>query len=299
MTQPFVICIGEAMVELSLNNDAPDRAKVGYAGDTLNTAIYLKRSLPGARVAYATKLGQDSFSEQMCAMMAGEALDTSLILTSPEKTCGLYAISTDDAGERSFAYWRSASAARDLLEAPALDPTTWSGAQMVYLSAISLAILPPAHRAALMGWIADYRAGGGLFAFDSNYRPALWEDNAAARDVISAAWRMTDLALPSVDDEMAIFGDASETAAFERLKGYGLTKGALKRGASGPMPFSGGAAPELPPVAKVVDSTAAGDSFNAGYLASYLSGADEETCLKAGHALASKVIGARGAILPR
>lgn len=299
MQNPYVICIGEAMIELSLSNDAPDRARVGYAGDTLNTAIYLKRSLPEARVAYATKLGADRFSDQMRAMIRSEGLETDLILTSPDRTCGLYAISTDEVGERSFAYWRSASAARDLLTEPALDPATWAGAQMVYLSAISLAILPPPHRALLFDWIAAYRATGGTFAFDSNYRPALWESNAVAREVIATAWRLTDLGLPSVDDEMAIFGDAEEAAVLTRLKGYGLKSGALKRGAAGPMPLSGEAAPDFPPVTKVVDSTAAGDSFNAGYLASYLSGKDEAACLGAGHALASRVIGSHGAILPR
>ena len=299
MTQPFVICLGEAMVELSLSADDPETARIGFAGDTLNTAIYLKRALPEARIAYATKVGTDDFSDQMVAMMEEEGLDTSLVFRSETRTCGLYAIKTDAAGERSFSYWRSASAAREVLAAPGLTPAHIARADMLYYSAISLAILPPEHRPRLFDWLSAYRADGGRTCFDSNYRPALWPDRQTAQDMISRAWRCTDLGLPSVDDEQAIYGDADEAAVLARLNGFGVTQGALKRGAKGPRALSGAPAGSFPPAEKVVDSTAAGDSFNAAYLASYLSGKPEEDSLRAGHMLASRVIGARGAILPR
>ena len=299
MSGPFVICLGEAMVELSLTAQKARTANVGFAGDTLNTAIYLKRALPQARIAYATKVGTDSFSAQMLAMMADEALDTSLVLQSPEKTCGLYAITTDDTGERSFDYWRSASAARDLLAEPGLGLPHLLDADMVYLSAISLAILPAAHRTQLLAWLGEYRSAGGRVAFDSNYRPALWESRETAQAVIESAWRITDVGMPSIDDEMAVFGDTDEAAVMQRFAQFGVTCGALKRGGAGPRALDGSPVDTYPPVSKVVDSTAAGDSFNAAYLAAHLSGAPHAACLRAGHDLASKVIGSRGAILPK
>lgn len=299
MSGPFVVCLGEAMVELSLTANAGANARVGFAGDTLNTAIYLKRLLPDARVAYATKVGQDSFSARMTEMMESEGLDTSLVLQSTEKTCGLYAISTDAAGERSFDYWRSASAARDLLAQPALSLKHLLDADMVYLSAISLAILPAEHRLQLLGWLSEYRSAGGRVAFDSNYRPALWENQNVAQDIIAAAWQITDVGMPSIDDEMAVFGDTSESDLLARFAGYGVKNGALKRGSEGPRDLNGAPAATYPPVPKVVDSTAAGDSFNAAYLASHLTDQPQADCLQAGHALASQVIGTRGAILPR
>ena len=295
----FVICLGEAMVELFLSATSPDTAQIGYAGDTLNTAIYLKRALPDGRVAFASKLGRDAFSNQMRRMITDEGLETDLLLESPDREPGLYSITTDRDGERSFNYWRSASAARDLLTPPALTPAHLAPADMVYLSAISLAILPAQDRHTLLGWLEDFRANGGRVAFDSNYRPKLWEDVETARAVVTKAWKLTDIALPSLDDEMALFGDPDEGAVLDRLTACGLNQGALKRGAIGPRSLDGSRPGDFEAVTKVVDSTAAGDSFNAGYLAAHLSGAPQAACLQAGHRLASRVIGMRGAIIPR
>lgn len=298
MFAPFVISIGEAMLELRLDPKDAKTAALGVAGDTLNTAIYLKRLLPNARIAYLTKLGHDPHSKRILTAMRDEELDTSLILESSDKIPGLYAISTDAEGERSFTYWRDASAARDLLRPPALTVEMIAQADLVYLSAISLAILPQDHRAQLLRMLADYRARGGQVAFDSNYRPRLWEDAQTARKIVQNAWTFCDIALPSLDDEEALFGPGGADAVLDRLRKAGAELGALKRGASGPVALSG-LAYDCTPVSAVVDSTAAGDSFNAGYLAAYLRGDDEHTCLRAGHALASAVIQKPGAIIPR
>ena len=294
-----VICLGEVMVELSLNDATPDVAGVGFAGDTFNTAVYLKRSAPGLGVAYATKLGRDKLSDRIVALMQTEALETGLVLRSPDRMPGLYAISTDARGERSFLYWRDRAAVRTLFAPPALDVEALQGTGVLYLSAISLAILAPEDRDHLFAGLERLRAAGTRIAFDSNYRPALWPDADTARAEIERAWRMTDIALPSVDDEVALYGDANDDAVIARLTGWGVTDGALKRGAIGPLPLDGSAAPSCAPAPKVVDSTAAGDSFNGGYLAARLEGADAATALRRGHDLAALVVQHRGAIVPR
>lgn len=294
-----VICLGEAMVELSLGSGPDMGAAVGFAGDTLNTAIYLKREAPELKVAYATRLGCDPLSDQMSAMMAGEGLDTSLIARHADRLPGLYAISTDDRGERSFYYWRDRSAAREMLADGGLTLDQLSGTRMLYLSAITLAILPPDHRRALLGWLPGFRAHGGRLVFDSNYRPRLWPDQATAQKVVADFWRQTDIALPSVDDEMALFGETTEAQVLDRLRSYGVDSGALKRSALGPLALSGAPAGPFAPAERMVDSTAAGDSFNAGYLAARDRGAPEPEALAAGHALACRVIGCKGAILPK
>lgn len=299
MAPPRIVCFGEVMVELTLDGALADRAGIGVAGDTFNTAVYLRRADPALDVAYATKLGRDALSDRIVATMEAEGLDTTLVRRSPAAMPGLYAVVTDAAGERSFLYWRSASAAREVFAEPALSFADLGGGAVLYLSAISLAILPEADRARLLDWLPAYRKGGGRVAFDSNYRPALWSDREAARLAIASAWRLTDIGLPSVDDEMALFGDADAEAVRDRLRGWGVTVGALKRGAAGPLALDGTPAGPFAPAPSVVDSTAAGDSFNAAYLAAHLAGRSEEDCLAAGHALASRVIGARGAILPR
>ena len=290
-----IACIGEAMIELIAGPDGA--ARLSVAGDTYNTAVYLKHLLGArAQVHYVTALGDDPFSGKIMRAIKAYGLDTDLIETRTGGLPGLYAIDTDDTGERRFSYWRSASAARTLFGAAGgRGPERLAGFDLIYLSGIALAILPPAARLALLDWLGKFRASGGRVAYDSNYRPSLWETAAAARKINARAWQLTDIALPSLDDELALHGDADEGAVRARL---GRRLGALKRGARGPVNLESGAAPDgLRTSTKVVDTTAAGDSFNAGVLAGLAQGAGLNDAIRAGHDLAVRVIGHPGAIM--
>jgi 2-dehydro-3-deoxygluconokinase len=294
-------CIGECMVELTLPREKGGETRVGFAGDTFNAAVYLKRSAPAIEVAYVTAVGTDALSDGMVEAFAAEGIDTSLVERRPDRAPGLYAISVDAKGERSFTYWRDTAAARTLFLPPArVTPDRLAGFDLIYLSGITVAILTPEGRAALLDFLPGYRAHGGRVAFDSNYRPRLWPSPDVARRELSAFWRMTDIALPSIDDEMALWGDRDAATVLARLAGFGVREGALKRGDAGPLPIGPCPnVPAFPKAARVVDTTAAGDSFNGAYLAALLGGADEAGRLAAGHAMASHVIGYPGAIVPR
>lgn len=299
-TMNRVACIGECMIELTLPREGTSGG-VGFAGDTLNVAVYLKRAAPETEVAYVTALGTDPLSERMISFFATEDLDTRLIERRTDRVPGLYAISLDDHGERSFTYWRDGSAARTLFLAPAtVTPDHLAGFDLIYLSGITVAILAPEARSALLTTLRSFRAAGGRVAFDSNYRPRLWPDQATAQREIGAFWALADIGLPSVDDEMALYGDTDATGVLARMAAYGITRGALKRGAEGPLALGWQGEPlAFPPAERVVDTTAAGDSFNGGYLAALLGGAPEADCLLAGHSTAAHVIGFPGAIVPR
>lgn len=295
-----IACVGEVMIELVTREG--DAATIGAAGDTYNTAVYLARALRGgdAAISYVTALGQDPYSERILAAMRGHGIDTGHVERREERIPGLYAIDTDAEGERSFTYWRGESAARTLFEPPCTVPVeALDGFDLVLLSGITMAILPPAMRARVIGWAETFCANGGTLAYDSNHRPRLWEAPDAARDINDAMWARADIALPSVDDEMAIHGERSESSVLARLGRLGVRRGALKRGAAGPLDLATATVPaNLPKVEEVVDSTAAGDSFNAGFLAAVVSGRSDLDAARAGHLLASRVIRHRGAIIP-
>lgn len=296
-------CLGEAMVELSDLDAAGGRIGFGVAGDVLNTAIYLKRELgEAAEVSFLTALGDDAFSDRMMAAMREEGLDTSGIARLPGRLPGIYAIATDRRGERSFAYWRSESAARSMLTDGALDLAALAGFDLLVLSGITLAILPPDDRERLIEECARLRSAGLTVAFDSNYRPRLWGSEAEARAAFARMWAATTIALPSRDDEDRLHPGEEVAGLFARLAGAGVREVALKDGPAGPhLWVRDRALPRgsYPPAPRVVDTTAAGDSFDAGYLAARLRGRGVEEAAQQAHALAGRVIGVRGAILPR
>ncbi|MEO9864350.1 MAG: sugar kinase [Yoonia sp.] len=294
-----IACVGEVMVELRARPDGT--AHIGVAGDTYNTAVYLARALrdTDAKVAYVTSIGTDPYSDRILDAIRNHGLDATLVERRVGLMPGLYAIDTDDMGERSFSYWRSASAARQLFS----DDSTLSlhdldTFDLVLLTGISLAILPLAVRSKVLDWADAFSKAGGTIAYDSNHRPALWESSDIARQVNAAMWRLADIALPSADDEQALFGDCDNAAVAARLQGWGVRNGAMKRGAEGPLDLSGAYdfKPSAEPI-KVVDTTAAGDSFNAGYLASIARGNSQLDAMKAGHVLAGRVIASPGAII--
>lgn len=292
-----IACIGEVMIEMIMGDG--DTAKIGVAGDTYNTAYYLAHLLEGeASVDYITRLGRDRFSDRISAHIQSNKIGTNHITRHPTRMPGLYAIETDPKGERNFAYWRDRSAARTLF----LDEDMhqiFAEFDLIFLSGITLAILDPSLQARVIDQLEAYRKSGGLVSFDSNYRPKLWKDRAQARNLMDDMWRRAvDIALPSIEDELAIFEDENLDALKTRFSGYNLESGVLKRGGDGPLSVIGGhEAPAVSPVQNVIDTTAAGDSFNAGFLAARVQGATISAAMAAGHALALKVIQKPGALV--
>ncbi len=304
MTQKKIAIIGECMIELS---EKGENIKRGFGGDTLNTAVYLARQVDEQqlRVDYVTALGTDSFSDQMIAAWQQEKVNTDLIQRLDNKMPGLYFIETDADGERTFWYWRSDAAARYWLDSPqsAEIAEQLSHYDYLYLSGISLAILPPASREKLMVLLARCRANGGKVIFDNNYRPRLWADRASTQAAYRAMLNCTDIAFLTLDDEHLLWGEEPLDDVITRTRQAGASEIVIKRGADSCLVVTGDAPLiDVPAVRlakeKVIDTTAAGDSFSAGYLARRLTGASAEVAAQRGHLTASTVIQHRGAIIP-
>jgi 2-dehydro-3-deoxygluconokinase len=294
-----VICIGECMVELRATGaDAFARA---YAGDAYNTAVYLKRSLPDAQVQFLTATGDDAMSRGMRKAWSAEGIDGALAFTVNGGLPGLYLIENDAQGERRFHYWRSNSAARRwfaLLQDQ--DETVLRGADVVYLSGISLAILSPVERAGAIELLRRLRPHVGRIAFDPNVRLALWESAQAAAATIDKALSIAEIALPSTEDAGLLLGVDDPSEQMMRLQAAGVHEIALTLGAGGCLVSHGGVCTRLPApqAASIVDTSGAGDAFNGAYLATRLRGATAVESTEAGLLIGSRVITQVGAIVP-
>jgi 2-dehydro-3-deoxygluconokinase len=173
---------------------------------------------------------------------------------------------------------------------------------VAFFSGITLSLYSNTGLGRLLATLEALRARGGKVVFDGNFRPRGWKDDMArARMVYAEALKRTDIALPTFEDEVALWGDASPAATIARLQAFGIGEVAVKRGAEPCLIAAGGAVEEVPiaAVVKPVDTTAAGDSFDAAYLAARLSGAAPAAAAAAGHRLAGHVVQHRGAIVPR
>jgi 2-dehydro-3-deoxygluconokinase len=289
------------MIELKQAHDGPGVGLYsrGYGGDTLNTAVYLARL--GVAVDYLTALGDDPLSDEIIVAWQGEGVGTSKVARLAGKLPGLYLIATDAKGERRFFHWRESAAARSLLDLPETEGLLESLASydLVYFSAITLSIFAEAARARLLAALRLARGGGTRIAFDTNFRARGWPDLDVARGIFGEAFAAADIVLASTEDLLPLYPNAGTDALLARIPGGEVV---LKLGEPASLVRAAGKLGRIaaePVTAPVVDTTAAGDSFAAAYLAARLAGAAPEEAARSGHRLAGVVVCHPGAIIPR
>jgi 2-dehydro-3-deoxygluconokinase len=292
-----VACIGECMIELK--QAAGGLLSRGYGGDTLNTAVYLARL--GVASDYITALGDDPLSDEMVAGWAVEGVGTRLVMRLPGKLPGIYMIQTDDKGERRFFHWRESAAARSLMDLPETTDILESLASydVVYLSAITLSIYSDDGRARLFAGIKRAREAGARFAFDTNFRARGWPNLTIARAVYQRAFELADIVLASTEDLLPLYPGATNENLLARIPGGEMV---LKLSEPASIVRIDGVSHQTKakPISKpVVDTTAAGDSFAAAYVAARLADADPAEAADAGHRLAGVVVCHPGAIIAR
>jgi 2-dehydro-3-deoxygluconokinase len=298
--QRRAICIGEAVVELARGGDG--RFALASAGDTFNTAIYLARA--GCPAAFASALGDDAFSDAIVSLAQAEGIATDLILRVPGRLPGLTVADADAQGSRRVHGWREAAPARELFELP-----NWSrvaegllAARLIYFSGITLSLYSNVGLGRFLAAIELARGNGAKIAFDGNFRPRDWKgDLTRTRTVFAETLKRVDVALPAYDDEAVLWGDPSPEATIERLQAFGVGEIVVKNGPNSAIVASADRreAVPVPEVVVPVDASAAGDGFNAGYLAARLAGRGAAESAQAAHALAAQVIRHRSAIVPR
>jgi 2-dehydro-3-deoxygluconokinase len=290
------------MLELRPDDGDGHRYLLGVAGDTYNTAAGLAQL--GCQVEYLTGLGEDRHSDRIVSHMQELGVGSQWLHRARQHQPGLYLIDNDDSGERFFSYWRRHSAAHQCLRDPdslrsLLDRA--GNCPRLMFSGITLALCQADGRALLLDWLQAYRRGGGQVIYDGNYRKALWvsaqEAGVAHRQVLE----VVDLYLPGVEDELVLRQLQHRAELQKQLACCGCTEIVLKDGPEGIQIWKAGKRDSVAAkaVARVVDTSGAGDSFNAGYLAARIRGCDPVTAAGFAGEVAAATICNRGAILPQ
>jgi 2-dehydro-3-deoxygluconokinase len=291
--------IGECMLELSASAESVlGSYKLGFGGDTLNTAVYMARL--GADVDFVTALGDDGWSDAMVNAWQGEGVGTDLIVRAEGRMPGLYAIKTNDDGERSFSYWRNESPARQLFELTDSDQlfNRLMKFDYLYLSGISLSLYSESARQRLWFFLSRYRAQSGVVAFDTNYRPRNWSSPELARTCFDEMARHCDILLPTLEDEQLFNPNLTLEQCARHYQQLGVDELIIKEGPKGCTVIDNGAWLNVPTVAvQAIDTTAAGDSFNAAYLTSRMQGQSPAVSAARAHICAAAVIQHPGAII--
>ncbi len=272
----------------------------GFGGDALNAAVYLAREAPTLHVALASAIGDDPPSRELRALCRAEQVDLTHVRTVAGARLGSYRVHVDDAGERSFTYERSESPFRDVLADGGLLPDPREVDLLVF-SGISIAVSRGGGRDVLLRFAENVQATGAFVAYDVNHRASLWGEPGEARAWLHRIAPIAGVVFASVDDGRALLGASRAVDLAAALRSLGCPEAVVTDGSR---PCAVATEVRIDQVraaipTAVVDSTAAGDAFDAGYLAARLRGEDPASAAVAGHRAAARVVAHPGAIVPR
>ncbi len=291
-----LVCMGEPMLEYAaLPPDAAGRTLYleGHGGDTSNAAIAAARQ--GARVAYASAVGEDAAGEGFLALWAREGIDTTAVRRDPARPTAIYFIRYEG-GRHHFHFYRAGSAAAGYRPEDVPEAMI-AGARMFFASGISQAISDSAADAVFRA-IEIARANGVAVAYDTNYRPRLWPPARAAA-VMHAAIARADYALPSREDAEVLSGLADPDAILDFYLRLGPRVVVLKLGAEGALVASPAGRVRIPPhPCRPVDATGAGDTFCGAFLARILAGDGPEAAARYAGVAAALATEGQGAVAP-
>lgn len=310
-----IYVLGECMIELradkaldyseqvvSKSDSSSKRLKQSFAGDVLNTAVYLKRTFPEINTHFVSALGKDNFSLNMLDFFKQEQIGSDLVFQSHEKMPGLYAIETDDTGERTFAYWRENSAAKDVMSFIGDEAIKQlSTGDMFFFSGISLAVIHTNDRQKFWQMVEILQQAGVSIVFDPNYRARMWDTPEQAREQFDQAFALSDVALPGVDDFQQLYDIESSKGVYDYCKSFNLKELVIKNGEQGILCFVDKQVYQfnITPVTNVVDTTSAGDSFNGVYLGARAKGLTISHAIELASSAAGFVIQHPGAIVDK
>jgi len=290
------VALGEPMVEFNQTHPGQPDYLQGFGGDTSNATLAAARA--GARTAYLTRLGDDTWGRSLMALWAAEGVNTDAIDIDATAPTGVYFVTHGQQGHE-FSYLRAGSAASRMSPAnlSPLARETIQAARWLHVSGISLAISTSACDTVLaaMAWAKECQTQVSL---DANLRLKLWP-LARAQACLKQAISLCDVFLPSEDEVQPLMGSDEPLAVLDWAQELGARHVVLKRGAQGAVVRTGTQQFEIAGHAtQAVDATGAGDCFAGNLLARLCQGDALLEAARYANAAAGLSVQGHGAVAP-
>jgi 2-dehydro-3-deoxygluconokinase len=277
-----VALFGEMMVLLVAADPGPLEQVYAFhkmtAGAETNVGIALARL--GAKVAWASRLGDDTMGRYLKNVMQQEAIDCSRVLMVPRERTGFMLKGKVIEGDPPIEYYRSGSAA-SAMTAEDLDPDWLGQARHLHVTGIFPALNAGTY-ALTIAAMQHMRRAGGTVSFDPNLRPALWGSTEVMRARLNELAGLADWVLPGLEEGRILTGADNEEGIAAFYQGLGAQAVVVKLGACGAFGQAGGHQFRVPgyPVETVVDTVGAGDGFAAGLISGRLEGLDWQASVR-------------------
>ena len=291
-----VCSIGEAMIEISnIKNSSYSQS---FAGDTLNFCNYLDKKKLNA--FFLSAIGKSEINQSLLDFVKSKNISTKYIKQINQFEIGLYLIKNKDNGEKQFFYWRDESAAKQYFNN--IDFLNLykelKNFDYIYFSGITLSIIHISKLNNFIKLLKLLKSKKIKIVFDFNIRPSRW-NKKNLNIFLDSVLKIVDICFLSGED-MNYWKNKNNIKSYEQIvRKYKIKHSIFRKNAEYTYVFLNKTRYVFKNklIKKVVDTSGAGDGFNAAYLSNFIVNNDPVLALKAGSSLGSKIVMKKGAIV--
>lgn len=293
----YKICsIGECMIELT--NIDNKNYSLSVAGDTLNFCFYLNKEL--FNVFYFTSIGNSEMSKEALFFFKKNNINTQLVHKDLNNEIGLYIIKNKKSGEKKFYYWRDNSAAKYYLNNLNVKKISKKiqNFDFLYLSGITLSLIEIKNLNNIIDFINFCKSKNCKIIFDLNIRIKRWNKKKLL-SFLNIILLKVDIFFASGEDVKFWKGNDKISTFLDITRKNKIPHGIYRKNAKCNYAFlkKDKYIIQNKILNKVVDSSGAGDGYNATYLSNFIQTNDPKKALIAASKIGAKIIMKKGAIV--
>ena len=302
IAHPQVIGIGEVGLDFIASEPVPyieaSTFVKCFGGAPMNTAVGVSRL--GVSSGAIAAVGDDPFGEYIINELKKNRVDTShIIIKKRTRTTIAFVINQPITGEKTSFFYRKpwvGQTADSALELNDIDFQYISKARVVHVSGHSLSQNPA--RKAILSAVKYAKENGVQISFDPTLRADCWNSEATIKKMYIQMLRIADIATFSDEESRFMFGTNDPIEVAGKALKFGVSIVGVKRGSKGSLIKSKEGPEIFVPAFKVdvIDTTGAGDGWDAGLLVGLLRGFGLEESATIANAVGALVVTKRGAI---